>query len=502
MDIQTFLNHWQIKEDPFRGEEARDDPVFRRLLKTGTPHPDFEKIFSSPDNPSTAVVFGEKGSGKTALRLLMEERIEDHNEQHPDSRGWAVRYDDLNPILDRVAHSLGVAEGDEKVLRKFRLVDHMDAILALATTELVSGLLEGNARMALPRDAARRMRRMPERKRIDLAQLAALYDQPRGGTMLQRAGRLRSMVRVGRVPALKVLQWLGIAAILAAIGFAIAFLIINQPAVWIPIVMGAAAALGLVLLAIWGWRHVRLWSLARRMQRDLRAVERSAGDLRQALARLPAGELANQPIPLPGDVDSRYQLIVRLLGVLEELDYKGLVVLVDRVDEPAAVNGDSQKMKSLVWPMFNNKFMQQEGMGVKMLLPVELRHMLRQEDSEFFQRARLDKQHMIDRLVWSGTTLYDMCSRRLQACREQNAEPIALIDLFDEQTSRTDLIDALDQMHQPRDAFKFLYQVVHEHCAQVPEEEPVWKIPRLTLTQVRKQQSQRVQDFYRGLTPT
>jgi hypothetical protein len=59
----------------------------------------------------------------------------------------------------------------------------------------------------------------------------------------------------------------------------------------------------------------------------------------------------------------------------------------------------------------------------------------------------------------------------------------------------------LDQMHQPRDAMKFLYRVVQEHCSNVPAEEPVYRIPRLVLETVRKAQSQRVQDLQRGLTP-
>jgi hypothetical protein len=56
-------------------------------------------------------------------------------------------------------------------------------------------------------------------------------------------------------------------------------------------------------------------------------------------------------------------------------------------------------------------------------------------------------------------------------------------------------------MLQPRDAFKFLYRVIQEHCSNVTQDEPIWRIPRLTLMTVRKQQSQRVQDFHRGVAP-
>ncbi len=63
------------------------------------------------------------------------------------------------------------------------------------------------------------------------------------------------------------------------------------------------------------------------------------------------------------------------------------------------------------------------------------------------------------------------------------------------------LIDALDQMQQPRDAFKFMYQVVQEHCRLMPEESAEWQIARLTLDSVRRDQSQRVQELHRGRQP-
>ena len=77
----------------------------------------------------------------------------------------------------------------------------------------------------------------------------------------------------------------------------------------------------------------------------------------------------------------------------------------------------------------------------------------------------------------------------------------SLDDLFDEDVSHQDLIDALEQMHQPRDAFKFVYQIISEHCSNVPQDHAIWRIPRLTLDNVRRQQSQRVQDLSRWLAP-
>lgn len=504
MHVDAFWKYWHVREDPFRAEEARDDPVFARLIDTDTAHPDFEKIAGVPDRPASAVVFGEKGSGKTALRLMLEQRLAEHNADHPDRRAWIVRYDDLNPVLDRYAQShagvISGRSGDKDVLTRFRLADHQDAMLSLAVTRLVNALI-GESDGSIADDVRKRARRMARDRRVNLAVLAALYDQPRTGTVAARWPRLKRALRLGWMPALAMAKWLGVVLAVLTIGLAIARKLSSTDSDITVVLMGVCAAGALLTLGYWAWRTLRLWSLSRRIRREIHVVDRSAAGLRAMLADITPRELAAQPLPTPGDQDSRYQLTTHLLQVLDTFGYRGIVVLVDRVDEPAMINGDARKMQSLIWPMLNNKFLQQDGLGIKLLLPVELRHLLAREDPEFYQRARLDKQHMIDRLVWSGATLYDLCSRRLAACREPDAEPLALIDIFDEQTTRADIIDALDQMQQPRDAFKFLYRVIQEHCSNVTQEEPVWRIPRLTLTTVRKQQSQRVQDFHRGVAP-
>ena len=65
MLVENFLSKHGLRENPFEAEEARDDPVLERLLDSGATHPDFAKILGRIDHPTTSVVFGEKGSGKT-----------------------------------------------------------------------------------------------------------------------------------------------------------------------------------------------------------------------------------------------------------------------------------------------------------------------------------------------------------------------------------------------------------------------------------------------------
>jgi hypothetical protein len=78
---------------------------------------------------------------------------------------------------------------------------------------------------------------------------------------------------------------------------------------------------------------------------------------------------------------------------------------------------------------------------------------------------------------------------------------LSLRDLFDDSVTSQDLVDALDQMQQPRDAFKFVYALIQEHCANVPEERAEFKIARPVLDTIRKQQVERMSGMLRGVRP-
>ena len=222
MHLDAFWKNWQVREDPFRAEEARNDPVFARLIDSDTTHPEFDKVFGQPDQPATAVVFGEKGSGKTALRLLLEKRIAEHNAAHDDRKAWVVRYDDLNPVLDRFASAVGGPHTDGEVLKKFRLADHQDAMLSRATTRLVDSLLGDAKAEPLGPDARKRVRKMGRDRRINLAVLAALYDQPVTGNLTERWQRIKRTLRVGMFPGAMVAKWLGGLLAVLVLGMVIA----------------------------------------------------------------------------------------------------------------------------------------------------------------------------------------------------------------------------------------------------------------------------------------
>ena len=69
MKTQQFLEHHGIRTNPFAEEDAQTDPVFKDHCIASTHHPTWDKIYGDPAEPATSIVFGEKGSGKTAMRL-------------------------------------------------------------------------------------------------------------------------------------------------------------------------------------------------------------------------------------------------------------------------------------------------------------------------------------------------------------------------------------------------------------------------------------------------
>ncbi len=515
MTLTEFLSHHRLTENPFRGEEARSDPVFGRM--SGPPplapgriehthemlHADFEKIVGDLRRPSSSVVFGEKGSGKTAIRLQIARRIAEHNLANPGAKVLLVAYDDLNGVLDRVHERLGSKTPLES-LQKLRLVDHQDAVLCAVVPRLVDAVVgSGPDPIDLPEDSKNILRRLDSTLRRDLLLLQALYDRP--DTAAERTVALRRRLKF--LPPLRI-----ISNNAALVVFP---LLILAAVVWTKLVpirgvkpeMTAWGLVGITLLyAIFALKvgvydRWKLMRTAKRLRRQIRVVNRPDVSYGRSLREMPPGARQTQHLPVTDSDEPRYAAIDRLRRVLRALGHVGLVVIVDRVDEPTLVSGDPDKMKAVVWPMLNNKFLQQDSIGFKLLLPMDLRHAVFRESSAFFQEARLDKQHFVEHLSWTGTTLYDLCNARIAACTASGAPPADLMDLFAQDVTRQELLEALERLHQPRDAFKLLYRCLTEHCASVTAAQNEWRIPRHVLTGVLKTETARVQEMYRGIRP-
>ncbi|MEX0712596.1 MAG: hypothetical protein WD278_09615, partial [Pirellulales bacterium] len=479
--------------NPFADEDAQTDPVFKEHCIQSTYHPTWDKIYGDPAEPATSIVFGEKGSGKTAMRLQIVRHLTDYNRAHPQGRLFVVEYDDFNPFLDRFRDKLGHRKRrPEQVLSQWKLWDHMDAILSLGVTQLVDRILEAPGAGRKPGDVGQLEAAVLDRHQSrDLLLLAAFYDQSSAETFRQRWHRLRRKLRYSTWRS----KWplaVGILSVLVVFGLIVGL----QQWDWLaspwPYLFAAAG------WAPYAWRAWTWYWRAKGITRQLRVVNHEANALRQVLMNFASDEIMSQPLPNKERTDDRFELLVKFQGVLRSLGFAGVIVLVDRVDEPHLVNGSPEQMRALLWPLLDNKFLKHPGLGFKLLLPVELSYFIDREDRDFYQRARLDKQNLIPSLQWSGEALYDVANARLKACAADGKSP-ALRDLFEPSVSDRRLIEALRTLRVPRHLFKFLYRVFVSHSNAYTDENPSWKISGETFESVLALYQRDQEAYDRGL---
>ncbi len=377
----------------------------------------------------------------------------------------------------------------------------MDAVLALGVTGLIDRILEVNQpslAAGAPVDQ-RLVDKLEHHQARDLLLLAAYYDQSTAETFRTRWTKLRKRLHYRTWTA----HWdlaLGVVWSLGALA-AVIWLFANQPSENLsPLWLYLLLALGFVLLgwAPWAWRFARRHLLARKIAKRVRTGNRQATVLRSILMNFAPADLADQPFPAKDRTDDRYELLMKFQSILQTLGFKGIVVLVDRVDEPHQINGSPKLMRALVWPMLDNKFLKHPGLGLKLMLPVELTQFLEREDAEFYQRARLDKQNTVRSLEWTGQALYDVINARLQACAADGATP-SLRELFAPELSDQRLLEALRSLRVPRAAFKFLYRVLVAHCNAHTDMDPKWRISPETFESVLAVYHRDQEAFDRGL---
>jgi hypothetical protein len=482
MKIDQFLGHHGIAGNPFSEEDAQTDTVFKRGCMATIHHPAWDKFFGSPADPSTAVVFGEKGSGKTALRLQATSELDSYNAAHPDSQVFVISYDDFNPYLDHFRVATRTRDAAE-ALRRWRLQDHMDAILALGVTKLIDQLTAERSNLAA----------LSLDQRRDLLLLAALYDQSTGEPIERRWSRLRRRSGFRPLWSRRDLQvGAGITVFVVLLAFLVPALQKQSVLPWLvlPILLG---------WLYWGWRLARAEWFARDIRHGLRVLSRDPAALRWELLWFKPSELSGQPLPTAarGGGEERYELLRKFQALLATLGYRGIIVLIDRVDEPQLIEGDPRKMRALVWPLLDHKFLRHPGIGVKLLLPIELAYYLEKEDKEFYDKARPDKLNMIKPLRWTGPSLYDLATDRLRACANDGKAP-RLREFVDESVSDDTLKDALGNLRTPRQLFKFLHRLLQEHCHRHTEDAPRWTVDTDTFRTTYAAHMRDLEAFDRG----
>ncbi|WP_437228654.1 hypothetical protein SH661x_001008 [Planctomicrobium sp. SH661] len=479
MKVHQLLDHYGITENPFAQEDAASDQVFREYCLNGTHHPAWDKIYGNPMSPATSVVFGEQGSGKTALRLQIVSKLQKFNQEHPMQRAFIVQYEDFNPFLDAFRDRLSTRQRKpDRALQNWRLWDHMDCILTLAVTRLADTIRNDGHDTKDPThnislDAMAKLTRPQKR---DLQMLAAFYDQNRDVSAPHRWAMLRKKLRFSTWRA----HWdlgIGILGTIASVAARIWYAKGDPRSIFNIWMLLVVVAFWLPFL----WRQFKCWWTAWGVQKQVRIVDHQVGSLRKILSQFQQTELIGQPFPSRARGDDRYELLVRLQSALETLGFTSIVVLVDRVDEPHLVHGSPERIKDLVWPLFDNKFLKHPGIAFKLLLPSTVVGYLNRQEKEFYERSRLDKQNMVLSLSWTGQGLYDVANDRIRACAKLAEKPVSIRNLFDDSVSEQELLAVFDRLRAPRHLFKFLYRLFIEHCSKYTEDNPTWKIQRDTL---------------------
>jgi len=473
MKIREFLQHHGIAENPFADEDAQSDLIFKSSCIKTTFHPAWDKVYGNPAEPATAIVFGEKGSGKTAMRLQIVRHLADYNADHLNSRVLVVEYDDFNPFLDRFRETFsGRRRKAGRVLGEWKLWDHMDAVLSLAVTQLVDRVLQ-NKQASHPAAIdvePLKVESLAGNQVRDMMLLAACYDQSTADNVFERWRQLRRKLRFRTWRsswdiALGLLLTIGVVAL---IGWQDKWSFWGTAWPYLAVAAGWAPRL---------WRMIRWQWKAWRIARNTRSLNRNVNLMRRIFVRFPAGEITGQPLPAYARTDDRYELLGKLQNVLSTLGFPAMLVLVDRVDEPYLIDGSSERMRALLWPMLDNKFLKHPGLGVKLLLPIELLHFIDREEREFHQRARLDKQNLVRSLEWTGPSLYSLADARVKAAAADSrsppdACPPALADLFDPAIDKRRLVEVMASLRVPRHLFQFLYRLLVTHTNAHPDEQP------------------------------
>jgi hypothetical protein len=478
MNIHHFLEHHGIVRNPFAEEDAQTDPVFKDHCIGSAYHPIWDKVYGDPHEPSTSIIFGPKGSGKTAMRLQIDRHLDRYSQENPRQRVYVIHYDDFNPFLDHFCErqSRRTNRKPEKVLEAWRLWDHMDSILCLGVTDLVDRILDDRDRPGSEAVSAESVRALDRTSSRDLLMLAACYDQSTASSFNKRWNSLRKGLRYGNLAT----KWsfpLAVLSFFASLAL-VMWLFARQPegadpvsphTLWlVPLITLIGSIPYLVNL-------LKCQMAAIGIRRHMRVGKRETNELRRALQQIPSRELASQPLPRYDRTDDRYELLNKFQSILQRLGFAGIAVLMDRIDEPHMTGGKPELMQRFVWPLLDNKLLKHPGIGFKIMLPQELHREIERESREFHERARLDKQNVIPAFQWTGESLYDLVRARMLACAAEGRSPEPR-DLFADDISYQRMLSAFQSLRVPRHLFRFLYRVLVDHCNHYTDAQPEFKI--------------------------
>ncbi|MFO0975245.1 MAG: hypothetical protein U0996_02545 [Planctomycetaceae bacterium] len=77
MKIQQFLEHYGVRINPFSQEDAQSDHIFQQHCAENHSSPAWDKVLGDCRIRALQLFFGEKGAGKTAIRLQLIKALQD-----------------------------------------------------------------------------------------------------------------------------------------------------------------------------------------------------------------------------------------------------------------------------------------------------------------------------------------------------------------------------------------------------------------------------------------
>lgn len=485
MFIETWRKHWGLSQDPFACEDADKDLILTRM-DTSAVHSGFDRLFGDPESPAPGIIFGEKGSGKSGLRLTMRRRLETYNYDNPEKRVFYVEYNDFDGFIEQFRRTIK-AHGDaasvaDKVLDQWSAADHLDAMLCLGVTKLADEVL----------DTGLKPGKLTRKQKADLLLLAALYSHSRRHSTAEVVAKLRA--RVGfHTPRKGLILFLRLLLTVAGVALALAPELDQRFTLMLPGPDWAWRGGGGALLAVvWLqalWSRLSVQTAVRRTTRSIRVVARDGKQLSQILRGLPPGMRKEFGLPRIADEATRFDFMQRFMGLLEAFGYRSWYVLFDRVDEPSALNAGTKGSRRFVERMLDHKLLQLPGLGLKMFLPIELDEIYRNATPEELKRMRLDKSNLVNTLDWTGEELYEIANHRLRACFNADVRAGDLDEFFAEGFERSYLRSTLEALGTPRYALGFLASLFLEYARNLPsdlgEDAPEWRVPKAHFDLVR-----------------
>jgi hypothetical protein len=474
MFTQKWKDHWGLTDDPFSCEDA-DKDILLSEIETSAVHSSFDKMFGNPLMPSPAIVFGEKGSGKSALRLIMRRRIQEFNGKNPEHKIFHIEYIDFNNFIEYFRRIIRASKDDRQashaVVEKWRIADHLDAILSMGVTKFIDEILDNNIKV---KDLSRK-------QKVDIHLLTALYYHSEKQNTADALLKLKK--QLGYIHAGP--NWRPfIAGLVSLLGLAIALLPFFAGEAELPKQLFGGTGLATIAAAwVWiGWREWSFRDYAASAARNIRVFARNAMNIGKILKGLTAKERKEFVLPLNHDESSRFQLLKRFMGLLSDHGYKGFYILIDRVDEPSLLSNDSGDMREFIEKILDIKFLQYENLGLKLFLPIELDEIHRNASPEQLKKMRLDKSNLIPELKWNGMELYEIANQRMLASKVDPESKLQLKEMFEEGFDFEHMKETLSELGTPRHAFSFLSAVFSEYIRTLPNDldgsDPKWKVPR------------------------